>query len=450
MFRLHKKILGLFISIFFIASTSYADKIERSGFLSNLRELKEISEVIDLINANHVGDKEINKKILMQGAIDGMIKALEDPYSNYFNEKELKDFKEDIKGKYVGVGLVIQKKVNEPITVVSPIEDGPAFRAGVRPKDKILEINGESVYKLNAEESSKKLKGKKNTKIRLKVYREKGNITKEFSFNREEITLKYVKYKMLENKIGYLRITQFGEEIMPDINSAIDNLKNQGMEKLILDLRSNPGGDIKPAVKISSLFIKEGKIVSLKEKGGNEKIYSREGDYLGEIPLVILVNGGSASASEIVSGAIKDHKRGILIGEKTFGKGSVQTLIPLPDGDGIKLTIARYYTPAGISIHGKGIDPDILVEDDEYYLISDGLITNVDEKEAKKDKKELVKKVIGEKEAEKVETHKDIQLKKAIDFLNGKTTLEKEKERMEKEKLAKDKEKKDKDKKDKK
>lgn len=166
----------------------------------------------------------------------------------------------------------------------------------------------------------------------------------------------------------------------------------KGMQGLIIDLRSNPGGEIGQAVKLASMFIKEGKIVSTKAKHGKEQIYDREGEYFGDFPLVILINEGSASASEIVAGAIKDYNRGKLIGTKSFGKGSVQTLITLPDRDGIKLTIAKYYTPNGNMIHGKGIEPDIKIEDKDYYLISDSVVTNVDEKETKKDKKEKLDK----------------------------------------------------------
>ncbi|MBQ3437375.1 MAG: S41 family peptidase, partial [Fusobacterium sp.] len=413
---------------------------------------KEISDIMDLIQDRHVENsdakksearrekaakqnnkdveadeetreekeiKEVTRKTLMQGAIKGMIESLDDPHSSYFTKKELKEFQEDIKGKYVGVGMVIQKKVNEPLIVVSPIEDGPAYKAGIKPKDKITEINGKSIYSLTSEESVKKLKGTKDTTVKVTVYREINDTTKVFELKREEIELKYVKHKMLEDNLGYLRLTQFGTDVDKDIEKALDELKKSGMKGLIFDLRSNPGGELGQSIKVSSMFLKEGVVVSTRPKKGEEVFYNREGKYYGDFPLVILINGGSASASEIVSGALKDHERAVLVGEKTFGKGSVQTLLPLPDGDGIKITTAKYYTPKGISINGKGIEPDVKVEDKDYYLISEGSITNIDEEEQKKNKKERIKEIKGEKAAEEAEKHKDIQLEVGKGVLKG-------------------------------
>ena len=424
-----------------ISGLSFSDD-DRTGFLSNMRELKEISDIMDVIqdsyveNANAHKNKEeknkktpqaaqkstkVTKKSLMQGALKGMLESLDDPHSVYFTSEELRSFQEDIKGKYVGVGMVIQKKVGEPLTVVSPIEDGPAYKAGIKPKDQIVEIDGESTYNLTSEEASKRLKGKANTSVKVKVYREANKLTKVFELKRENIELKYVKSKMLEGGIGYLRLTQFGDNVYPDMKKALEGLQAKGMKALILDLRSNPGGELGQSIKIASMFIEKGKIVSTRQKKGEETVYSREGKYFGNFPMVVLINGGSASASEIVSGALKDYKRATLIGEKSFGKGSVQTLLPLPDGDGIKITIAKYYTPNGISIDGTGIEPDKKVEDKDYYLISDGTITNIDENQQKENKKEIIKEVKGEKAAKEVDTHKDIQLEAAIKFLNTPT-----------------------------
>ena len=424
-----------------ISGLSFSDD-DRTGFLSNMRELKEISDIMDVIqdsyveNANAHKNKEeknkktpqaaqkstkVTKKSLMQGALKGMLESLDDPHSVYFTSEELRSFQEDIKGKYVGVGMVIQKKVGEPLTVVSPIEDGPAYKAGIKPKDQIVEIDGESTYNLTSEEASKRLKGKANTSVKVKVYREANKLTKVFELKRETIELKYVKSKMLEGGIGYLRLTQFGDNVYPDMKKALEGLQAKGMKALILDLRSNPGGELGQSIKIASMFIEKGKIVSTRQKKGEETVYAREGKYFGNFPMVVLINGGSASASEIVSGALKDYKRATLIGEKSFGKGSVQTLLPLPDGDGIKITIAKYYTPNGISIDGTGIEPDKKVEDKDYYLISDGTITNIDENQQKENKKEIIKEVKGEKAAKEVDTHKDIQLEAAIKFLNTPT-----------------------------
>lgn len=439
------------VTMLLVGSFSFASgNEERTGFLYNLRELKEISDIMDLIQERYVDNsdakraqekkeaekdkaagnkteinkekfenKEITRKTLMQGAIKGMVESLDDPHSSYFSKKEMKEFQEDIKGKYVGVGMVIQKKVNEPLVVVSPIEDGPAYKAGIKPRDKITEINGKSIYSLSSEEAVKKLKGEKNTSVKVTVYREINDATKVFELRREEIELKYVKHKMLDDKIGYLRLTQFGTDVNKDIEKALDDLSGQGMKGLVFDLRSNPGGELIQSIKIASMFIKSGNIVSTRPKVGKEVFYKREGKFYGDFPIVVLINSGSASASEIVSGALKDHKRAILVGEKTFGKGSVQTLLPLPDGDGMKLTTAKYYTPNGISINGTGIEPDVEVIDKDYYLISEGRITNVDEKEEKNNKKEQIKQLKGEKAAEEVEKHKDIQLEVGKGVLKG-------------------------------
>ena len=404
----NKVIVLLFSMIVF--SNCFSANEDKSGFLSNIRELKELSDIMDILNENYVGEKKIDKKILLQGAVKGMLESLDDPHSNYFTKAELESFKEDLKGTYVGVGMVVQKRVNEPLTVVSPIEDGPAFKVGVKPKDKIIAIDGEATYKLTSEESVKKLKGEPNTKVKVTVYRESTKETKDIEIERAIVELKYVKHRMLDDKIGYLRLTQFGENVYPDVKKAMEDLQKNNMKALVFDLRSNPGGALDQAIKISSMFLKEGRVVSVKSKEGTEHVSNREGKYYGDFPLVILINGGSASASEIVSGAIKDNKRGILVGEKSFGKGSVQTLIPLPDGDGMKLTIAKYYTPSGISIHGKGI---------EGYMLFDSMVTNIDETETKENKKEIIKEIKGEEAAEKYAQHKDVQLDTAVGILKG-------------------------------
>lgn len=413
------RVFVLLFSVVVFTNCFSAGSEDKNGFLSNIRELKEMSDIMDIINENYVGEKKIDRKILMQGAVKGMIEALDDPHSNYFTKTELESFKEDIKGTYVGVGMVVQKKVNEALTVVSPIEDGPAFKAGVKPKDKIVAIDGEATYKLTSEESVKKLKGEPNTKVVVTVYRESTKESKDIEIERAVVELKYVKHRMINENIGYLRLTQFGENVYPDVKKAMEDLQKNGMKALVFDLRSNPGGALDQSIKIASMFLKEGRVVSVKSKEGTEQVSEREGKYYGDFPLVILINGGSASASEIVSGAIKDNKRGILVGEKTFGKGSVQTLIPLPDGDGMKLTIAKYYTPSGVSIHGIGIEPDVKVEEKEGYMLFDSMVTNIDETETKENKKELIKEIKGEEAAKEYESHKDIQLDTAVGILKG-------------------------------
>ncbi|MCQ9628443.1 S41 family peptidase [Cetobacterium somerae] len=379
-------------------------------FVQNIKELKEISDVINIIKSNYVGEKKdentnITNISLVQGALKGMINSLDDPYSNYFSKEEMESFKEDLEGEYAGIGTVIQKNSNEYLLVVSSIYDTPAFLAGIKAKDRILSIDGESTLNLTFKECADRLKGKNGSLVKLVVYDENTNNSKKIDLKRTLIQLKYVKSKLLKDSIGYLRLTQFGENIYEDLSTELKNLQNNGARGIIFDLRNNPGGSLKEAVRVSSMFISNGKIVSTKGKDGQEEIIFREGKYFGEFPLIILINQESASASEIVSGAIKDYKRGILLGEKTFGKGSVQTLIPLPHEDGIKLTIAKYYTPNGISIHEKGIDPDIFIENKKVF--SDNIITNINETDLR-DNNKINDLLSGE----------DTQLEKAIEEMS--------------------------------
>ena len=374
---------------------------------------------MEIIQENLVGDKKLDKTILMQGALKGMIETLEDPHSNYFSKKGMEDLEGQMKGEYSGVGMIIRKGANEPVTVELLIEGAPAFNAGIRPNDKVLYIDGKSTYDIELEEASRLLKGDAGTEVKLKIYRESEKKDRDIVLKRADIKLENVRSKMGGGNIGYIKLTQFAENVDKEVGRELDKLISQGMEGLILDLRNNPGGIIGQAVSISSMFIKEGVIVSERPKKGEEVFSYREGKYYGDFPLVVLINGGSASASEIVSGAFKDNKRGILVGEKTFGKGSVQTLIPLPDGDGMKLTIAKYYTPSGICIHGIGIEPDVKVVEKEGYLLFDSMVTNIDENESKENKKELIKEIKGEEAAKEFENHKDIQLDTAVGILKG-------------------------------
>lgn len=406
-----KKLLVI-ISVVSISTNILANE-EKIGFMNNIKQLKEISDVMDIIQENFVGDKKIDKTTLMQGALKGMIDSLEDPHSNYFSKKGMEDLEGKMKGEYSGVGMIIRKGANEPVTVELLIEGSPAFNAGIRPNDKILYIEDKSTYDIELEEASRLLKGKSGTKVKLKLYRESEKKEREITLTRADIKLENVRSKMLDGNVGYIKLTQFAEDVDLEVKRELEKLLSQGMEGLILDLRNNPGGIIGQAIKISSMFIEEGVIVSERPKKGKEIFSYREGKYYGDFPLVILINEGSASASEIVSGAIRDYKRGLLIGEKSFGKGSVQVVLPLPDEDGIKLTIAKYYTPKGENIHGKGINPDIVVEEDEDYLFYDGFITNVNDKDQEASKEKLLTSVVGKEKAEKLIKKEDKQLKTA-------------------------------------
>lgn len=398
-------------------------EIYKAGFFGKVKELGEISAVMDIIAENFVITDEtkqdqVTKEKLLQGALKGMMEALDDPHSVYLAKKELEDFTEDLSGEFVGVGMQITKAPNKALEVVSPIEDTPAFKAGLKPQDKIIEISGKSTLKLTTNECVKMLRGKKGTKVKIKVVREGIEKPFEVTLVRELVHLKYVKSKMLKDKFGYVRLTQFGENVADDVEAAVRKLKKDGMEGMILDLRFNPGGSLQEAIKISSLFIKEGKVVSIKYKDSKEHVQNAIGNYVGDFPLVVLVNKGSASASEIVAGAIKDRGRGSLVGEKTFGKGSVQNIIKLPNGGAIKLTIAKYFTPNGICIHTKGIEPDVEVKlkDEKAILLLSETITNVNEKAVEKNTINKLKSV-KDKGIDIKNADKDDQLNTAIGVL---------------------------------
>lgn len=417
------------IGAFTIYATASDNKTAKSdvklGFVSNLRELSEISVIMNLIQENFVDsnpDKEIivNNELLLEGALRGMINSLGDPHSTYFTKEEMKEFTEDIAGKFAGVGMQISKEKDDYLKVESPIEGTPAFRAGIKPQDKILEIDGETTRGLSTNDCVKKLRGEPGTKVKVKVYRESTKETFDIELERAIIELKYVRHRMLDNEIGFVRLTQFGENVSVDVQKAIEDLLSQGMKGLIFDLRFNTGGSLNEAIRIGSFFLKDGVVVSVKDKKGNETVYERIGKYLGDFPVIVLINGGSASASEIVAGALKDRGRGMLIGEKTFGKGSVQNVIPLPSGAGVKITTALYYTPSGVSIHRKGIEPDMLVEETDAFLFFDGFVTNVDEEAKKEQQKQLIEKSnLTEEEKDKLKSKEDTQLKTALGVIKG-------------------------------
>jgi carboxyl-terminal processing protease len=361
-----------------------------------------------------------------------MVDSLGDQHTSYFTKEELKSFEEDISGEYAGVGMVVGKK-DKILSVVSPIEDTPAYKAGMRTNDYILEIDGKSTVDLSIEECVKLLKGKPNTTVKIVVARE--GVKKPFDviLTRAIIKLKYVKQKMVQGNIGYVRLTQFGEGVTADVRKAVDELVNSGAKGIILDLRNNPGGTLLDAVGISSIFIdsvknQEGKIekaviVSTKDKKGKVEVFrsvaSENNKAYTDLPMVIMINEGSASASEIVSGAIKDHKRGILLGEKSYGKGSVQQMIPLKDGDGIKMTIAKYYTPSGVCIDHKGIEPDVKVEEEEDYALYEGMVTNVVEEKQEKSVTESAVTTTGAVAKNTKAKKDDKQLNTAIGILKG-------------------------------
>lgn len=305
--------------------------------------------------------KPVDESKIEDGILKGLFQALEDPYSVYMTKSEFEDFMTHTKGTYGGIGVIMTPGEDGLITVVSPIEDTPGERAGIKSGDKILKVNGKEVTADKLEEAVAMIKGEPGTKVTLTVYREGKEKPFDVEIVREEIRLKTVKSRMLENDIGYIRITMFDEQTAEDFKSHLKKLQQQQVKGLIIDLRNNPGGLLSECVKIADELLGKQVIVYTQDRAGNREYEYSDGRKI-NIPYVVLVNKGSASASEILSGAVKDTKSGTLIGTTTFGKGLVQQVKALEDGTGFKLTTSQYFTPKGTYIHGKGIEPDIVIE----------------------------------------------------------------------------------------
>ena len=388
-------------------------------------ELKIFAEVLSLIQKNYV--EESKSKDLVYGAIRGMLNTL-DPHSAFMSPELYKEMQVDTKGEFGGLGIQIGVKENR-LTVIAPIEGTPADRAGIKAGDFILNVNEDSTKEMTLMEAVQKMRGAKGTKVKLTIQREGTEEPLMFDLVRETIKIDSVKSKMLESNIGYVRLSQFQEMTAKDLASALKKLKDAKMQSIILDLRNNPGGLLNSAVETTELFISPGKVV-VSIKGRDPK--KQKDEYLSDnkspydnYPMVILVNEGSASASEIVSGALQDWGRAIVVGTATFGKGSVQTILQLSDGSGLRLTTAKYYTPKGRSIQNIGITPDIIVKpalikgvaqaptvlrekDLERHLKNEGVEPGTGKETQQKPAPSL---------SEAGQEAEDVQLQKAIDLL---------------------------------
>ncbi|MGE5328149.1 MAG: S41 family peptidase [Deltaproteobacteria bacterium] len=314
---------------------------------------------------------------LTEGAIDGMTDSLKDPYTAYLNEKEYEDLTTETKGTYAGIGIVVSADTkDDSVIVVSPIEDTPGEKAGILPEDKIIKVNGIEVKGSELDKAVAMMKGEEGTKVTLTIKRK--DIKEPFQkvITRAKIILKTVKYKTLSNNIGYIRISMFDEKTSEYFNKAYDSLVKSKVKGLIIDVRDNPGGLLEEVVDIADRLVPKGIIVYTLDKNKEKRTWESDAKQA-EMPIVLLVNGSSASASEILAGALKDWNKAVLVGTKTFGKGVVQEVIDLKDGTALKVTISEYFTPKGTSIQGKGIIPDKVVELPKNYKSS----LQIDEKQ---------------------------------------------------------------------
>ena len=328
---------------------------------SHYEKLKTFAEVLSLIKKNYV--EEVEDKELVYGAIKGMLNSL-DPHSSFMPPDSYKEMQIETKGEFGGLGIQIGLK-DDALTVIAPIEDTPAYKAGVKAGDRIVKINGESTKNMSLQDAVSKLRGPKGTSVTITLMRKEWSEPKDITLVRDIIKIRSVKSKVLEDKIGYIKLTQFQEQTVSELDNALKELvEKENITALILDLRNNPGGLLESSVNVSSRFLPKDKLVVYTKGRIEDKKEYRTGNNTPhyEFPMAVLVNEGSASASEIVAGALKDWSRAVIVGSTTFGKGSVQTVIPLSDGSALRLTIARYYTPKGTSIQNTGITPDIVIK----------------------------------------------------------------------------------------
>lgn len=387
----------MFILGFLMGVSAQSRKSLKGGDGQEIYEyLKVFSDAIDLVKKNYV--EEVKDKNIVYAAMKGILESL-DPHSSFLTPEMYKDMQTETKGEFGGIGIEITIKDGFP-TVITAIEDTPAYKAGLKSGDHIIKIEGKVTKNMNLADVVKMIRGQKGKPVNLTIMREGFTTPRDYQVMRDIIQVKSVKFRMLEDGYGYVRIVQFQEKTARDLDTALKELaksnKDKPLKGLVLDLRNDPGGLLEQAVEVSDRFLNEGLIVYIegrKKEESRMKFFAQKRDDFGA-PLVVLVNEGSASASEIVAGALQDHKRAIIVGTKTFGKGSVQTVFPLADGSAVRITTAKYYTPKGRSIQAEGIMPDIVVE---------GNVVRGKERPAAIKEKDLEKHITGDQEAKKVE-----------------------------------------------
>ena len=401
MVKKHSIISACCVSLILLASSvACAKKDVKEETAEDTYELLNLfGEVMERAKSTYV--EEVEDKKLIESAINGMLVSL-DPHSSYLDQKSFKYMNEQTQGKFGGLGIEVTMEQGF-VKIVSPIDDTPASKAGLKPGDFITNIDNESVIGMSLNDAVDKMRGKPGTKVKLTI-RRVNEKPFDVTLKREEIKIQSVKSDIKDGDVIYVRISSFSENVDKNIETIVKKaLKNEKMRGLVLDVRNNPGGLLDQAVAVSDLFLNQGEIVSTRSRNPEDTIsYSaKDGDIIKGLPIVVMINDGSASASEIVAGALQDHKRAIVLGEKSFGKGSVQTVVPLGDYGAMRLTTARYYTPSGKSIQAKGIEPDVEVkpaevkEFESYALnLSEADLNNAlkndnteEEKSAQKNKK---------------------------------------------------------------
>ena len=423
--RITIALIGVLLAVnLVIAARIYSEASTKQDKDNPYAQMELITKVMELIRKEDVDSDKATYTNLTYGALKGMLNSL-DPHSQFMEPQVYLDMKEDTEGKFGGIGIVISMSKDGFLTVVAPMEDTPGARAGLLPGDRIIKIDGKMTDKLSLQEAVRLLRGDPGTKVTITTFRLKakdpGDKIKDHAIERAEIKVDSVKdAKILTDGIGYVRITQFNEPTASEFEKALEKLQEQGMTALILDLRNNPGGLLESARRVASEFVSSGElIVSTEGRDPAQKsVYrSLSGKKMLNLPLVVLVNEGSASGSEIVAGALQDLKRAVLVGETTFGKGSVQSILQLGDGSAMRLTTAKYYTPSHKVIHEHGVTPDIVVpvsEENERKLLEQRALANLPRNETNN-----VAVVYNPDGTEKTETIPDVQLDRAVDVIKG-------------------------------
>ena len=386
------------------------------------RQLTLFGDVFQRVRSDYV--EQVSDQELIEAAINGMLTSL-DPHSAYLPDDNFKKMQVQTKGKFGGLGIEVTME-NGFVKVVSPIDDTPADKAGLQPEDLIISVDGISIVGLTLNEAVEKLRGPIGSNVKIAVQRAQDEPF-EVEITRDEIKIRSVRSRLYDS-VGYVRITTFSEQTSPGLQKALDDLQaesSEGLTGLVIDLRNNPGGLLSEAIRVSDAFLEEGEIVSTRGRGESDiqHAYARPGDISDGLPIVVLINSGSASASEIVAGALKDHRRAIVMGTRSFGKGSVQTITPMPGHGAMRLTTARYFTPSGVSIQAKGISPDIEVALARIEKLEGGPVREEDLRGAldSKDESSASSEDTPEPPADPIEV--DYQLARAIDLLRGLTVF---------------------------